>query len=147
MGESDVEWSEHTKIRFAKLRDEALEKAEQEIFFSPEKNNVAFASAIDHWSFTIRSFAPRIAGKFGMNAQALEKFLWGKYYYQEMFVSLVMAPLVQQYRKFFDIDKLTNTAELKKCHLLVKEVLYKTMALEKALLMMVIENLPSPLEA
>jgi ribosome assembly protein 1 len=40
-----------------------------------------FSSAIDNWAFTIRSFAPKIAAKFGMNSFALEKFLWGKFYY------------------------------------------------------------------
>lgn len=65
--DADKEWSEEHKIKFEKLREETLEKAEEEIFFSPEKNNVVFASAIDMWSFTIRSFAPKIAAKFGMN--------------------------------------------------------------------------------
>lgn len=79
--QSESEWSEQNKLRFEKMREEALEKAEQEIFFSPEKNNVLFASAIDNWAFSIRSFAPKIASRFGMNPFALEKFLWGKFYY------------------------------------------------------------------
>jgi outer membrane lipoprotein-sorting protein len=59
-----------------------VEKAEKEIFFSPEKGNVVFASAIDNWSFSIRSFAQKIAKRFVMNPFALEKFLWGKFYFQ-----------------------------------------------------------------
>lgn len=72
-----------------------------------------------------------------MNSFALEKFLWGKFYYissekkvvkrppnensQEMFVQYIMSPLVQQYRKFFDVEKLAETAELKKAHMLIKD--------------------------
>jgi translation elongation factor EF-G len=71
---------------------------------------VAFASAFDNWAFTLGSFAPKIAGKLGMNPNALKKFLWGKYYYvasekkivknppssdsSVMFVKFVMDPLV-----------------------------------------------------
>ena len=75
--DADAKWTEQDKIRFEKLREEALEKAEKEIFYSPEKGNVVFASAIDNWSFTIKSFAPKIAKPFNMNPAVLEKFLWG----------------------------------------------------------------------
>lgn len=161
--DSDKEWSEEHKLRFEKLREETLEKAEEEIFFSPEKNNVVFASAIDMWSFTVRSFAPKIAAKFGMNAGALEKILWGKFYFipsekkvvkkppsatsHEMFVTYIINPIVQQYRNIFDLDKLTNNTELKKCHLQIKEILYKWVPLERSMLSTVIESLPSPEEA
>ena len=111
----------------------------------------------------MKSFAPKIAAKFGMNASALEKLLWGKYYYipsekkvvkkapstssHEMFVAYIMNPLVQQYRNVFEIEKLSNTTELKKCHLQIKDTLYKWIPLERALLQTVIESLPSPEEA
>jgi len=49
--------------------------------FSPDKGNVAFASAYDNWAFTLDSFAPKIAKTLGMNPNALKKFLWGQYYY------------------------------------------------------------------
>lgn len=64
-----------------------------------------------------------------------------------MFVQFIMKPVVQQYRQIFNIDSLTNTLELKKCHLQVKELLYKMIPLEAAVLNMVIESLPSPEEA
>jgi hypothetical protein len=60
-----------------------------------------------------------------MNPFALEKFLWGKFYYiasekkvvknppsaesQEMFVSFIMKPVVQQYRQIFNIESISNT--------------------------------------
>jgi ribosome assembly protein 1 len=61
--------------------DEEIEKLEMEHFFSPEKGNVAFASATNGWAFTLNSFAPRVAKQFGMNPNVLRKFLWGKYYF------------------------------------------------------------------
>ena len=64
-----------------KMTDAELEAAEQEYLYSPEKGNVAFASALDNWAFTLDSLCPRIAKQFGMNAKALQKFMWGKYYY------------------------------------------------------------------
>jgi hypothetical protein len=38
-----------------------MEAAELEHFYSPEKGNVAFASAYDNWAFTLASFAPKVA--------------------------------------------------------------------------------------
>jgi ribosome assembly protein 1 len=94
-----------------KANDDEIEAAEQEHFYSPEKGNVAFASAYDNWAFTLGSIAPRVAKLFpGMNPNILKKFLWGKYYYkqsekkivkqppradsEETFVQFVMNPLV-----------------------------------------------------
>lgn len=64
-----------------KMTDAELEAAEQEYLFSPEKGNVAFVSALDNWGFTLDSLCPKIAKQFGMNAKALKKFMWGKFYY------------------------------------------------------------------
>ena len=63
------------------MRDDLIEKAESDFMFSPDKGNVAFASAYDNWAFTLDSFAPKIAKTLGMNPNALKKFLWGQYYY------------------------------------------------------------------
>jgi ribosome assembly protein 1 len=63
--------------------DDIIEKRENECFFSPEKGNVAFSSASDCWSFTLTGFAKRIAPKLGMNARALQRFLWGEFYYRQ----------------------------------------------------------------
>ena len=49
--------------------------------FVPEDGNVAFSSAYDCWSFTLPSFLPTVAKKLGMNAKALQKFMWGQFYY------------------------------------------------------------------
>ena len=102
----------------SKISDEEIERLEAEHFYSPEKGNVAFASAYDNWAITLASFAPRIASKFpGANPYILKNYLWGTYYFkpsekrvvkqpptaksQEMFVQFVMGPLVELYRRFF----------------------------------------------
>lgn len=51
--------------------EDMLEAEEQKYLFYPEQGNVAFASAIDCWSFTLPSFMPNVAKKLGMNAKAL----------------------------------------------------------------------------
>jgi len=60
--------------------DEWDEEKEKEIFFSPEKGNVIFASAIDGWAFRIESFAKIYAKKLGIKENLLKKVLWGDYY-------------------------------------------------------------------
>lgn len=66
-----------------KISDEEIERLEAEHFYSPEKGNVAFASAYDNWAITLASFAPRIASKFpGANPYVLKNYLWGKYYFK-----------------------------------------------------------------
>lgn len=61
--------------------EDEIEKIENEAFFSPEKGNVAFSSALDCWAFNLNGFAHKIAQKMGMNARALQKFLWGEFYW------------------------------------------------------------------
>ncbi|KAK7208351.1 P-loop containing nucleoside triphosphate hydrolase protein [Myxozyma melibiosi] len=57
------------------------EMNDEDLYFSPEANNVIFASAIDGWGFTIQQFAVIYEKKLGMKRSALEKVLWGDYYY------------------------------------------------------------------
>ena len=49
--------------------------------FSPSLGNVVFASAIDGWGFDVRRFAKLYAAKMGAKEQALQKALWGDYYF------------------------------------------------------------------
>lgn len=51
-------------------------------YFSPEKGNVAFASAIDGWAFRIVDFAEIFSKRFGISHKVLCKTLWGNYYLQ-----------------------------------------------------------------
>ena len=45
--------------------------------FSPEKGNVAFASAHDGWAFRISKFAEHYAPRMGVKAEKLNNVLWG----------------------------------------------------------------------
>lgn len=74
------------------MTDAELESAELEYLYSPEKGNVAFASSIDCWGFTIDTIVPRVAKQFGMNPKALKKFMWGKFYYKSAEKKIVKVP-------------------------------------------------------
>lgn len=56
------------------------ERDDEDLYFSPEKNNVIFCSATDGWAFTVRQFASMYEKKLGIKRAALEKCLWGDYY-------------------------------------------------------------------
>ncbi|KAK9244139.1 P-loop containing nucleoside triphosphate hydrolase protein [Lipomyces tetrasporus] len=58
-----------------------VEMDDEHLYFAPEANNVIFASAIDGWGFTVQQFAVIYEKKLGMNRAALEKVLWGDYYF------------------------------------------------------------------
>ena len=47
--------------------------------FSPEKGNVAFASAHDGWAFRVGQFADLYEAKLGFKASTLIRALWGDY--------------------------------------------------------------------
>lgn len=56
------------------------EKDDEDLYFSPDKNNVIFSSAVDGWAFTVRQFAAIYEKKLGMKRSVLEKVLWGDFY-------------------------------------------------------------------
>lgn len=56
------------------------EKDDEDLYFSPENNNVIFSSAVDGWAFTVRQFASIYEKKLGMKRSVLEKVLWGDFY-------------------------------------------------------------------
>ncbi|KAK6536501.1 Elongation factor-like GTPase 1, variant 2 [Arthrobotrys megalospora] len=56
------------------------EKDDEDLYFSPEKFNVIFASAIDGWAFTVKDFAAIHEKKLGVKRAVLEKILWGDFY-------------------------------------------------------------------
>eukprot|EP00730_Choanoeca_flexa_P004343 TRINITY_DN11666_c0_g1_i8.p1 TRINITY_DN11666_c0_g1~~TRINITY_DN11666_c0_g1_i8.p1 ORF type:complete len:1050 (+),score=270.78 TRINITY_DN11666_c0_g1_i8:3-3152(+) len=49
-------------------------------YFEPESGNVAFASALDGWAFTVETFAAILAAKFKCRQAPLQRCLWGDYY-------------------------------------------------------------------
>ncbi|KAI9005840.1 P-loop containing nucleoside triphosphate hydrolase protein [Phycomyces nitens] len=57
------------------------ERDDSDIYFDPSKGNVIFSSAIDGWAFRVQQFATIYAKKLGFNETALQKCLWGDYYF------------------------------------------------------------------
>ncbi|CAF1087561.1 unnamed protein product [Adineta ricciae] len=56
---------------------------ESKICFSPDYNNVLFASALDGWAFGIHHFADLYTKKLSVKREALIKTLWGDYYFDK----------------------------------------------------------------
>lgn len=58
------------------------ERNDEDIYFSPERGNVIFASAIDGWAFRLGTFAQLYARKLGPNVNEtnLRRALWGYFY-------------------------------------------------------------------
>ena len=61
--------------------DEPIDALESHFYFSTEKKNVVFASALDNWGFSIENFSPLIAKKLGKKPEEIEKYLWGEWYF------------------------------------------------------------------
>lgn len=80
---ADLEWRESGKTGTFEDEDDS------ELYFSPEKNNVIFASAIDGWGFTVAQFAAIYAAKLGMKRENLQKCLWGDFYFDPKTKSVI----------------------------------------------------------
>ena len=69
------------EARLASDSDAAFqEKDDEDLYFSPERGNVIFSSAVDGWGFRIGKFAQLYAEKLGIKEANLRKVLWGDYY-------------------------------------------------------------------
>lgn len=96
-----------------------------------------------------------------MNPRVLQKFLWGDYYYSEkkvlrkpchdrhrpMFVQFVLDPVIGEYRKNLQDADVSSATEVREARTKVKNQLCKWMPMEKGILGMVVQHLPSPPEA
>jgi ribosome assembly protein 1 len=60
--------------------------------FSPERGNVVFSSAVDGWGFSVPSAAKFFASKLGMSENALQKALWGDFYYNAKTKTVTKTP-------------------------------------------------------
>ena len=61
------------------VEDVPEDEEEEELELSPEKGNVAFASAHDGWAFRTSQFADLYASRLGFKAAALSRVLWGDF--------------------------------------------------------------------
>ncbi|XP_051117154.1 uncharacterized protein LOC127241925 [Andrographis paniculata] len=85
--------------------------------FQPQKGNVVFACALDGWGFRIQDFAEFYTTKLGASSGALQRALWGPWYFnaktkmivgkkgvsnvakaRPMFVQFILEPLWQVYQ-------------------------------------------------
>ncbi|XP_056591298.1 LOW QUALITY PROTEIN: elongation factor-like GTPase 1 [Triplophysa dalaica] len=56
------------------------ETDDSDLYFSPDRGNVVFASAMDGWGFRIHQFAEMYSQKMGIRSWVLLKTLWGDFY-------------------------------------------------------------------
>ncbi|KAI8841960.1 P-loop containing nucleoside triphosphate hydrolase protein [Chytriomyces cf. hyalinus JEL632] len=79
--QKESEMKESSDATNALVDDWLLEDRDDEhLYFSPDKGNVVFASAIDGWAFRIDHFARIYASKLGVKEAALKRVLWGDFY-------------------------------------------------------------------
>lgn len=96
--EDDLRWREAREKRLAERAERAAsgempeggdnddvdaefeEREDEDIYFSPEKGNVLFASAIDGWAFRLGKFARLYAEKLKIKEGNLRRVLWGDWY-------------------------------------------------------------------
>lgn len=64
---------ESVNVVIATYYDEAIGNCQ----VTPEKGNVAFASGLHGWAFTLHQFAVRYAKKFGVDKEKMMERLWG----------------------------------------------------------------------
>ncbi|KAF9817963.1 hypothetical protein IEO21_03038 [Rhodonia placenta] len=148
-----------------------------ELRLSPENGNVAFASTDMHWCFTLRSFAQMYADSYGpLDVPAFADRLWGNIYYNSetrkfsrkpadpeadrSFVHFILEPLYKLYSQVLSEETDDLKATLASLHIQLAPVMYKmdVRPLLKAVLDqffgpaiglvdMIVENIPSPVEA
>ncbi|CAD6506106.1 BgTH12-07036 [Blumeria graminis f. sp. triticale] len=160
------------------------EKDDGDLYFSPERNNVIFSSALDGWAFTVRQFASFYEKKLGINRKIMEKTLWGDFYLdpkskkilsskhlkgrnlKPMFCQLVLEQIWAVYRativgerekgdqtmveritKSLNITIPTHVTRSPNPRTLLSTVFSSWIPLSTALLVSVIESLPSPSES
>ncbi|KAF8270813.1 P-loop containing nucleoside triphosphate hydrolase protein [Lactarius quietus] len=94
--EDDLRWREERERRIASKKDTVAEQADalvndetiddfqekddEDIYFSPEKGNVVFASALGGWGFRVAKFAQIFAAKLGIKEVNFKRVLWGDFY-------------------------------------------------------------------
>lgn len=72
--QDDLDWREGGQV------EEFVERDDSDLYFSPELNNVIFASAYDGWAFLINTMSRFVSSKLGFSNQVIQKTLWGDFY-------------------------------------------------------------------
>lgn len=81
--------------------DDFLDKLEDKLYFSPEKGNVIFCSAVDCWAFSIQDFSKIFSQKLKCNPKILQKFLWGEFYLHPKTKKVHLLPQSDKHKPMF----------------------------------------------
>ncbi|GHJ87314.1 hypothetical protein NliqN6_3716 [Naganishia liquefaciens] len=150
---------------------------DESLRMSPERGNVAFASTQMGWVFTLRSFAQMYSDTYGaVDIDELAPRLWGNIYFNEesrkfskkpadpetkrSFVHFILEPLYKLYTQVMSEETETLKSTLAKLNITLKPACYKMdvrpllkVVLEaffgpaRALVDLITEKIPSPVEA
>ncbi|KAG7927795.1 hypothetical protein KL925_002153 [Ogataea polymorpha] len=175
--QDDMLWRE--KVERGEV-EEYVEKDDEDIYFSPEKNNVIFGSAIDGWGFNIAQFAVIYEKKLGIKRDLLQKCLWGDFYFdpktkkvipakalkgrtlKPLFVSFVLDSIwhiydtillhkdtekLEKIVKSLGIKVLPRDLRSKDTKQLINTVMSQWLPVSNAVLLTVVDKLPSPLQS
>lgn len=99
-----------------------IEEKENELYFSPDKGNVVFASAIDCWGFTLESYSEILTKKIGFKKEAITKLLWGEYYFNKSNKKVYNNPVNSSSKPMFVEFVLNNIYKLYKIALVDKNL-------------------------
>ncbi|CAD8157110.1 unnamed protein product [Paramecium pentaurelia] len=146
------------------LDDETIKNLETNLYFCPTKDNVVFCSSIDAWAFTVGTFSAIFAKKLKCNQQALQKFLWGNYYFQNkkvstnpikegqsvLFVDFILKNIWNIYNYKDNIQKIQSIATQLQLNGQIanyKQLMSKWLPFDLCLFDRIIKELPNPIEA
>lgn len=120
-----------------------IEEKESELYFSPEKGNVIFASAGDSWAFSLSTFAKLYSEKLKIDANELIQHFWGNHYLnyktkefssepvgrnsKPLFVELILDSIYKLYNMINeekDKEKIIKAAETFKIQLAQSDLSY-----------------------
>ncbi|XP_068597984.1 elongation factor-like GTPase 1 [Brachionichthys hirsutus] len=152
------------------------EADDSNLYFSPDQGNVVFASAIDGWGFSIQQFAHIYSQRMGIKREVLLKTLWGDFYLnnkakrimkgakakgkKQLFVQLVLDNIWSLYdavvtRRDDKVERVVASLGVKvmarDCRhsdpkVLLHAICSQWLPVSQAVLSMVCEKLPSPLD-
>jgi len=161
---------ENVNVIIATYRDEAM--GDLQVY--PEKGTVSFSAGLHGWAFTLPMFARMYAKKFGISEEKMTERLWGDNYFNpaekkwtktgdsanRAFNMFVLDPIGKIFRACMNdqLDKLNkmltslnikmNKEDLElQGKALLKRTMQRWLPAHKALLEMMILNLPSPATA
>jgi len=99
-----------------------IQEKEDELYFSPDKGNVVFSSAIDCWGFTLESFSEILTKTIGFKKEIITKLLWGDYYFNKINKKVYRTPVNCNSKPMFVEFVLNNIYKLYKIALVEKNL-------------------------